>query len=108
MADNIKNICVRFNLNKPLHKKAYEFLKNQSDSLSNSQTIIAAVVDYFESQERENRLVEKITSSLEKSFSGLVTVANHTPSVIVSVNENTVEQDDESLEDLIDYDFLGS
>ena len=93
MAD-VKTICVRLNLGKPIHKRAYELLQSQSDFSSNSQAIATALVDYFDNQERENRLVEKITSAL----------SGFTSTVVPIVSE---VQADDSLDDVLDFDFLG-
>ena len=86
----VKSVCVRFYLDKPIHKKAYEFLDNQSKS----QAIITAINDYFDNQERENRLVEKIATRL----SGFVPVVT---------SDNSIQKSDETLSDEIDFDFLG-
>ena len=85
---------MRFYLDKPLHKKAYDFLKNQSKS----QAIITAINDYFDNQERENRLVEKIADRLS-GFAPAVPAPN--------VSEVQNQKADETLSVEIDYDFLG-
>jgi hypothetical protein len=72
--------------------KAYNFLSNQSKS----QTIITAINGYFDNQERENRLVEKIADRL----SGFAPAVS-TPII------SEVQKTDEILSAEIDYDFLG-
>jgi hypothetical protein len=93
VAQNVKSVCVRFYLDKALHRKAYEYLNNQSKS----QAIITAIVDYFDNQERENRLVEKITDRL----------SGFAPAVSTPI-ASEVQKTDEILSAEIDYDFLGS
>ena len=95
MENNIKTICVRLNLKKPLHKKAYDYLKNmnKSEFPSNSQAIATAVVEYFENQKRENRFIEKIIAALGKS-----------PPII---SEIVVEKSEDEISAEIDFDFLG-
>jgi len=104
MADNIKTICVRLNLNKPLHKKAYDYLKkmDKSEFPSNSSAIATAVAEYFENKEYDRVLVEKIIESLEKSMKNwFITNFGSLPPGNIS------EQDDESLNAEIDFDFCG-
>ena len=97
MADkNIKAVYVRFNLNKPLHRKAYDLLQGQNE-FSNSQAAINAVLDYYDNRIREDRLVEKIANRL----SGFV------PTSPPTVTKNTVSESEEISIDEIDFDFLG-
>lgn len=98
---NIKMICVRFNLDKPLHKKAYDKLKNQSDFSSYSSAIATSVADYFDNQERENRFIEKIIGTIQKHSAGIV------PPTVPTVAGNAVEKSEESLSGEIDFDFVG-
>ena len=98
MAD-VKTICVRLNLSKPVHKKAYELLKSQTEFPSYSSAIATAVADYFDFQERENRLIEKFIDALSWANVSLVHVA-----------KNAVLEPEQSEEDLIadiDFDFCG-
>jgi hypothetical protein len=93
---NIKAMYVRFNLDKPHHKKAYDSLMAQSE-FSNSQAIVNAVADYYENQNIANRIV----AAVEKSLSGFA------PKSSPTVSQNTTSQSEEiSLAD-IDFDFLG-
>jgi hypothetical protein len=105
MADNIKTICVRLNLNKPLHKKAYDYLKkmDKSEFPSNSSAIATAVAEYFENKEYDRKLVEQIIESLEKCMKNwFLTHFSSLPP------EDTIKQEDEPLSTEIDFDFLGS
>ena len=97
MADkNIKAVYVRFNLNKPLHKKAYDLLQEQSE-FSNSQDAINAILDYYDNQIREDRLVEKIANRL----------SGFAPKSASTVSKNANSQSEEISIDDIDFDFLG-
>jgi hypothetical protein len=96
---NIKTLCVRFYLDKPLHKKAYGLISSQSE-FTKSQAAINAILDYYENQIRENRLVEKIVAALSGTAS----------KISPNVSENAKLQSDESVEIAIadiDFDFLG-
>ena len=97
MVADVKSVCVRFYLDKPLHKKAFDCLKSQTEFPTISAAIVTAVADYFDNQIREDRLVAKITESL----SGV------TVSVTVPIAEVADENADEVLCDDIDFDFLG-
>ena len=96
VGNNIKTVCVRFNLNKTLHRKAFDFLSRQSE-FSNTQMIVTALIDYFENQEREERLVEKIAQRL----SGVAPIS------VPTVSEKTIPQSSEVDDSDIDFDFLG-
>jgi predicted nucleic acid-binding protein len=91
----VKNVSVRFYLDKPLHKKAYEFLKNQSDFPTISAAVINAVIDFYDKQESENRLVEKIANRLS-GFSA-------SPPIL----ETAEVQTDEDILANLDLGFLG-
>ena len=93
---NVKTICVRLNLDKPLHRKAYDFLREQTE-FSNSQSIAIAVADYFENR----NIADRIVAAVEKSLSGF------TPKSAPIVSENIVSQSEEISLDEIDFDFLG-
>ena len=92
-----KNVTVRFYLDKPLHRKTYEFLKSQTEFPTISAAVITAVNNCFDNQAREDRLVEKIVAAL----SGVAV------SVTAPSDENAVKNADEALSDEIDFDFLG-
>ena len=97
MADkNIKTICVRLNLDKQIHRKAYDFLQEQTE-FSNSQAIAIAVADYFENR----NIADRIVAAVEKSLSGF------TQKSAPTVSGNAVSQSEEISLDEIDFDFLG-
>jgi hypothetical protein len=96
---NIKAMYVRFNLDKPLHKKAYDSLMNQSE-FSNSQAAINAIADYYENQ----NIADRIVVAVEKSLAGFA------PKSSPTVSQNVQMQSDDSPEievSNIDFDFLG-
>ncbi len=78
----IKQICLRLNLDKPLHKQAYKFLngieKPRFKSYTNAACI--AITDYFkryyksvddpyfETREREERFIEQILAEIDKAI----------------------------------------
>ena len=121
---NIKTTCLRFNLDKPLHSKAWGIL--QSEDKSHSKLISEALVEYqerhsrladdpyFESREREDRFVEQIVGAIENAvkaelptFLAACLVNISQPYSIASVavkqpEEPVTEADNED----IDYDFL--
>jgi len=84
------------NLENPVHKKAYDFLKSNSEFSSNSSAIATAVAEYFDIREREDRIIDRITAVFEKCLSGLVL----SPPVSVKSADETVSGE-------IDFDFLG-
>lgn len=87
---NIRTICLRFNLDKPLHKAAYEYLKNMDKSTFKSYTQAAAMAltdyferylkkcddPYFETREREERFIKEIVDAVgvavEKALPGFM------------------------------------
>ena len=87
---NIRTICLRFNLDKPLHRKAFEYLRSMDKSAFKSYTQAAALAlteyvehyfkkrddPYFETREREERFIEQIVaavgSAVEKALPGFM------------------------------------
>jgi len=96
VADNIKTICVRLNLDKPIHRKAYDLLKQQTE-FSNSQAIAIAVADYFENR----NLADRVVAAVKESLTGFV------PNSSPIVPQNVQTQSDELANVEIDFDFLG-
>ena len=84
--DNLKNTCLRFNLDKPLYKKAWDYLhsidKEHFKSLNHA--VAVAVTDYFEryyrnkddpyfeNREREEDFVKQIIGSVEHGLNKLL------------------------------------
>lgn len=79
---NVKQICLRLNLDKPLHKQTYDYLngidKSQLKSYTNAACL--AITDYFqryyksaddpyfETREREERFIAQILAEVEKAI----------------------------------------
>lgn len=123
---NIKCTTLRFNIDKPLDRQAWKYLKSMDKDKfkSYSQAVALAVTEYFkryykriddpyfETREREERFVEQIVTAVESAvekvlpsflaacFSKMVMPYN---SVMPTVNnnENTTQPDE------IDFDFVG-
>jgi hypothetical protein len=96
---NIKAMYVRFNLDKPLHKKAYDSLMSQSE-FSNSQAAINAIADFYENK----NIADRIVAAVEKSLAGFVPKSSPT----ISQNAKSPPDDSPEIEiSNIDFDFLG-
>ena len=123
---NIKCTTLRFNIDKPLDRQAWEYLQgmNKDEFKSYSQAVALAVTEYFkryykriddpyfETREREERFVEQIVKAEESAvekvlpsflaacFSKMVMPYN---AVMPEANnsENTTQPDE------IDFDFVG-
>ncbi|MBR1385011.1 MAG: adenylate cyclase [Ruminococcus sp.] len=126
---NIKCTTLRFNLEKPLDRQAWEYLQSmdKDEFKSYSQVVLVAVTEYFknyyrikddpylETREREERFVEQIVAAVESAvekvlpsflaacFSKMVMPYNTAAPMIniTNTNENNVSADD------IDFDFVG-
>ena len=124
---NIRNTSLRFNLDKPIYQKAWDYLQglDKSEFKSYSHAIAVSVTDYFErynrnktdpyfeNREREEKFVEQIISAVEKALEKtipnfltacLAGVIGRHPIPIVEVMDNR----DEINSDLVDLDFIGS
>ena len=121
--DNIRNTCLRFNLRKPVHNKAWEYLQqlDKSEFKSYSNAIAISVADYFErhyrnqadpyfeNREREEEFVNQIIREVEKALSNSVPnfltacLAGIKTANRVSVTEATPDTTNAD----IDYDFVG-
>ena len=123
---NIKCTTLRFNIDKPLDRQAWNYLKSmdKDEFKSYSQAVALAVTEYFkryykriddpyfETREREERFVEQIVTAVESAvekalpsflaacFSKMVMPYN---AVMPTANnsENTTQPDE------IDFDFVG-
>ena len=123
----LKSTCLRFNLDKPEYRQAWEIL--QKSEKSYSQTVARALIEYeerhtkladdpyFENREREDRFVEQIVSAVEQSLEkvlpnfmtaclmNMVQPYSVTPQNIPTTSE---PPESEKLPDeVIDWDFLG-
>lgn len=129
----IKQICLRFNLDKPLHKQTYELLigidKSKFKSYTNAACI--AITDYFkryyksvddpyfETREREERFIEQILAEIEKALekalpnflaaclAGIVQpYAVKIPPTTERPLESTEKLDEEEILEEIDLDYI--
>ena len=125
---NIKCTTLRFNIDKPLDRQAWDYLQNidKDEFKSYSQAVAVAVTEYFkryyrqkddpyfETREREERFVEQIVAAVENGvekalptflaacFTKMVMPYNSAPTInITNNNDNNVSADD------IDMDFVG-
>lgn len=126
MAD-IKNTCLRFNLDKPVHKKAWNYLQSMDKSQfkSYSHAVAVSVTDYFErhyrnqddpyfeNREREERFITQIIKSVEKSLEQ--TIPNFLTACLAGISrtypvqavESVAKSTDDTASEEIDYDFVG-
>ena len=120
---NIHTVCLRFNLDKPLHKKAFEYLKSMDKSAFKSYTQAAALAiteyferffqkcddPYFETREREERFIEQIVSAVgsavEKALPGFMAAYLTNLAQPYQQTSLTAEQEPDLSE--IDLDFVG-
>lgn len=120
---NIRTVCLRFNLDKPLHKKAFEFLKSMDKSTFKSYTQAAASAiteyferyfkkcndPYFETREREERSVDQIVaavgSAVEKALPGFMAAYLTNLAQPYQQTVQPTEQEPDLSE--IDLDFVG-
>lgn len=127
MSNQIRNTNLRFNLEKDLQRKAWEYLQsmNRQEFKSYSHVISLALVDYFdryyriaegpylETREREerfiNQIVEGVQQNLKQSLplflSGLTVgmVQMGTPKQASLTDSKNCNSDTED----VDWDFLG-
>ena len=122
MSENIRSTNLRFNLDKDVQNRAWQYLQTMDKKKfkSYSQIIAISLVDYFdryykkqdepylETREREERFVEQIVTAVENAMNRtlpvylagcMVGIAQITPQVAVPASE----PEDADL----DWDFLG-
>ena len=121
---NIRTVCLRFNLDKPLHKKAFDYLRSMDKSAFKSYTQAAALAiteyfehyfkrrddPYFETREREERFIEQIVaavgSAVEKALPGFMAAyITNLAQPYQQTAPPTAEQEPDLSE--IDLDFVG-
>ena len=107
---NIKSTNLRFNLDKEIHRKAWEYLQNIGKSQFQSYThaIAVAVVNYFEKSSHDDVLMSQIIGAVEgvldrKISNNLAGIAQSQPTQEQLTAEKTVESGNE----YIDFDFIG-
>ena len=122
MSENIRSTNIRFNLDKDVQNRAWQYLQTMDKKKfkSYSQIIAISLVDYFdryykkqdepylETREREERFVEQIVTAVENAMNRTLPVylagcmagiAQSTPQAAVAASE----PEDADL----DWDFLG-
>ena len=126
MRSNIRSTNLRFNLEKDLQRKAWEYLQtmDKQEFKSYSHVIALALVDYFdryyrtqedpylETREREERFVGQIIEAVEKSLKQTL------PLFLSALTAGMAQREPQSRASLpsheepepetdIDWDFLG-
>ena len=122
MSENIRSTNLRFNLEKEIQKRAWQYLQTMDKQhfKSYSNVIAVALVEYFdryyrsqddpylETREREERFVNQIVSSVKSAMektlpvflAGCMAGLSQVPVAVVSATQQ--EPDAE-----LDWDFLG-
>lgn len=122
MSENIRSTNLRFNLDKDMQNRAWQYLQTMDKQhfKSYSNVIAIALVDYFdryyrtqadpylETREREERFVEQIVSSVESAIektlpiflAGCMAGISQVPSTMTPI----VQQEPDAE---LDWDFLG-
>ena len=123
MSQSIRSTNVRFNLDKDLQNKAWQYLQTMDKQKfkSYSHVIAISLVDYFdryyrsqddpyfETREREEKFVDQIINSVEHVMektlpvflAGCMTGLSKFPSLTVSSDPPSDSDED------VDWDFLG-
>ena len=106
---SIKNVKIRFNLDKENDRKAYEYLQNAE--VSYSRAVISAICGYIEMSERtatEDAFLERIITTIKEEtakvnpLGGLLQLVQQPPAQIPTEKENNAENEEAIL------DFLDS
>ena len=104
---SIKNVKIRFNLDKENDRKAYEYL--QSADHSYSKAVISAICEYLELSERtasEDAFLERVIATIKEElvrtnpFGGLLQFVQTPPAVTPAEKENT--ETEEAVMDFLD------
>ena len=122
MRENIRSTNLRFNLEKDIQNRAWQYLQTMDKQhfKSYSNVIAVALVEYFdryyrsqddpyfETREREERFVNQIISSVESAMektlpvflAGCMVGMSQVPVGAVSVTQQELDEE-------VDWDFLG-
>ena len=104
---SIKNMKIRFNLNKENDRKAYDYL--QIAEKSYSKAVISAICEYMDLSERlstedafRERIIATIREEISKSnpFGGLLQLVQTPPAPTPTESENT--ENEETVMDFMD------
>ena len=106
---SVKNVKIRFNLDKENDRKAYDYLQNTEKSYS--KVLISAICGYMELSERtatEDAFLERIITTIKEEtakvnpLGGLLQLVQQPPAQIPAEKENNAESEEAML------DFLDS
>ena len=104
---SIKNVKIRFNLDKENDRKAYEYLQGADHSYS--KAVISAICEYLELSERtaaEDAFLERVVATIKEElakanpFGGLLQLVQTPPAQISTEKENT--ETEEAVMDFLD------
>ena len=105
---SIKNVKIRFNLDKENDRKAYDYL--QSAEKSYSKAVISAICEYLELSERtatEDAFLERVIATIKEELAkanplgGLLQLVQTPPAQIPAEKENKAETE-ETVMDFMD------
>ena len=105
---SIKNVKIRFNLDKENDRKAYEYLQGADHSYS--KAVISAICEYLELSERteaEDAFLERVITTIKEElakanpFGGLLQFVQTPPAQIPTEKENKAETE-ETVMDFMD------
>ena len=104
---SIKNLKIRFNLDKENDRKAYEYL--QCADHSYSKAVISAICEYLELSERtatEDAFLERVIATIKEELAkanpfGLLQLVQTPPAQISTEKENKAETE-ETVMDFMD------
>ena len=103
---SIKNVKIRFNLDKENDRKAYEYLQGADHSYS--KAVISAICEYLELSERaatEDAFLERVITTIKEELAktnpfGLLQLVQTPPAVTPDEKENT--ETEETVMDFMD------
>ena len=103
---SIKNVKIRFNLDKENDRKAYEYLQGADHSYS--KAVISAICEYLELSERtatEDAFLERVIATIKEELAktnpfGLLQLVQTPPAQISTEKENT--ETEEAVMDFLD------
>ena len=105
---SIKNVKIRFNLDKENDRKAYDYLQGADHSYS--KAVISAICEYLELSERiatEDTFLERVIATIKEElsktnpFGGLLQLVQTPPAQIPTEKENKAETE-ETVMDFMD------
>ena len=105
---SIKNLKIRFNLDKENDRKAYEYLQGANHSYS--KAVISAICEYLELSERtaiEDAFLERVIKTIKEELAkanplgGLLQLVQTPPAQIPTEKENKAETE-ETVMDFMD------